>query len=187
MLDTLTSRNAQLSESQRTELNMMGLGQAFFVLWRDRTYAAVRTQHTKPLAFISTTLSDKDAPVRDLARELSALLCPVWYDEYSLKVGDSLRASIEKGLKETPRCILVLSPAFLAKRGWGKAEFDSIFTREILERKDVILPIWHNVGVREVYEYSPRLADKVGLNLLIGVKPLAGKLAASIRAATSAS
>ena len=161
---------------------MIGLSHGHFVIVRDREYAAMCTLHTKPMAFISHDSSDKDALVRDLARELTTQLCPVWYDEYSLKVGDSLRASIEKGLKEAPRCILVLSPAFLANKGWGKVEFDSIFTREVLEQKDVILPVWHNVGPKDVYEYSPSLADKVGLNSSIGVKELAAKLAAAMRA-----
>ena len=34
---------------------------------------------------------DKDAFVRELAHELAKNSCPVWYDEFSLKVGDSLR------------------------------------------------------------------------------------------------
>ena len=108
-------------------------------------------------------------------------MCPVWYDEYSLKVGDSLRACIEQGLKEAKKCVVVLSPNFLSNEGWGKAEFDSIFTRQILEKSNVILPIWHNVGVQEVYEYSPRLADKVGLNSLLGVPELARRLSNVIK------
>jgi hypothetical protein len=108
-------------------------------------------------------------------------MCPVWYDEYSLKVGDNLREKIEKGLKETEKCIVILSPNFLTNRGWGKAEFDSIFTREILEKKNVILPIWHNVGVQEIYDYSPGLANKVALNSSMGAVQLAAKLANAIR------
>jgi hypothetical protein len=105
----------------------------------------------------------------------------VWYDEYSLRVGASLRESIEAGLKETRNCIVVLSPNFLSNKGWGKAEFDSVFTREILEKQNVMLPVWHNVTVEQVYEYSPRLADKVGLNTNIGVKELARKLSKEIK------
>ena len=108
-------------------------------------------------------------------------MCPVWYDEYSLKVGDSLRSSIEKGLRETKKCVLILSPNFLANDGWGKAEFDSVYTREIIERGNVILPVWHNVDVKQVYEYSPRLADKVGLSSTLGVEELAKKLAIAIK------
>ena len=108
-------------------------------------------------------------------------MCPVWYDEYSLKVGDSLRASIEKGIKEAKKCILILSPNFLSNKGWGKAEFDSAFTRELLDEENVILPVWHNVGKRDVYEHSPRLADKVGLPSSLGVEELARKLSNAVK------
>jgi len=89
--------------------------------------------------------------------------CPVWYAEFSLRVGDSLRESIERGLKETRKCILILTPNFLRNEGWGKREFNSVFTRELLEKKNVILPVWHEVTEQEVYDYSPSLADKYAL------------------------
>ena len=77
----------------------------------------------------------------------------------------------------------LLSPNFLSTEGWSKAEFDSIFTREILERTNVILPVWHNVGAKEIYNYSPRLADKVGLPSLLGVEDLARRLSGAVKSA----
>ncbi len=127
------------------------------------------------------TSRDKDAFVRELAHELAKNFCTVWYDEFSLKVGDSLRACIERGLRETKKCIVVLSPNFLSNDGWGRAEFDSIFTREILEKQNVILPVWLNVDVKDVYNYSPRLADKVGLAATLGVPEVARLLAMRVR------
>jgi hypothetical protein len=41
------------------------------------------------------------------------------------------------------------------------------------------------VKAAEVYEYSPRLADKVGLNSSLGVKELAGRLAIAIKDPTA--
>ncbi|EGR4295781.1 TIR domain-containing protein [Vibrio cholerae] len=165
-----------LNVKQREELRKFASQLSIDLILRDREYAMERSKLEKPLAFISHDSRDKDELVRALALEMSKLMCPVWYDEYSLKVGDSLRENIEAGLKETQKCIVVLSPNFLSNEGWGKAEFDSIFTREILEKKNVILPIWHNVGVEDVYQYSPRLADKVGLSSGMGVEELARKL-----------
>ena len=82
-----------------------------------------RSASEKPLAFISHDSRDKDGLLRQLAHEMVRLLCPVWYDEYSLKVGDSrLRANIEKGLKEARKCIIILSPNFLSNEGWSKAD-----------------------------------------------------------------
>jgi hypothetical protein len=43
------------------------------------------------------------------------------------------------------------------------------------------LPVWHNVDAKQVYEYSPRLADKVGLNSSLGVEELARRLVRAIR------
>ncbi len=99
-------------------------------------YAERKSKTEKPLAFLSHDSRDKLDLVRPLAAELSSLMCPVWYDEYSLKVGVSLRSTIEEGLKNTKNCILILSPNFLENDGWGKTEFDSIFTREIIEKRN---------------------------------------------------
>ena len=90
------------------------------------------------------------------------MLCPVWYDEFSLKVGDNLRESIEKGLKECKKCILILSQNFIANNGWTKKEFDSIFTREIVEEKKLVLPVWYKVTKECVYDYSPSLLNVKG-------------------------
>ncbi len=170
-----------LGEAAREQIKQLGMAKGFQVLVRDKEYALKRSELEKPLAFISHDSRDKDDLVRQLAHELSKLMCPVWYDEFSLNVGDSLRSSIEAGLKETRKCVVVLSPSFLSNDGWGKAEFDSVYTREILEKDNVILPVWHNVSVEEVYQYSPRLADKVGLNSDLGVEELAKKLARVIK------
>src|SRR6185437_7004346 len=107
---------------------------------------------------------------------LSKMRCPVWYDEYSLKVGASLRASIEKGLKESKKCVLVLSPNFLSNSGWTKTEFDSVFTRQILEGSDVVLPVWCGVTKRQIYEYSPSLPDRVAVQWEEGIEEVLRKL-----------
>jgi hypothetical protein len=166
----------KLTVHVRAELKKIAYHNGLDLIIRDREYSMERSKFEKPLAFISHDSGDKDGFVRKLAIEMSKLMCPVWYDEFSLKVGDSLRENIEKVLKETHKCIVVLSPNFLGNEGWGKAEFDSIFTREILEKENVLLPIWHEVGVKEVYDYSPRLADKVGLSSKLGVEELAKRL-----------
>lgn len=170
-----------LSQVMRQQITQEGLDKGYFVIVRDKGYALKRSELEKPLAFISHDSRDKDGLVRELVHELSRLMCPVWYDEYSLNVGDSLRLSIESGLKETKKCVVILSPSFLNNNGWGKAEFDSVYTREILQKENVILPVWHNVSVDDIYQYSPRLADKVGLNSQLGVKELAIKLSRVIK------
>jgi hypothetical protein len=108
------------------------------------------------------------------------MMCPVWFDEFSLKVGDHLRESIERGLREARKCVLVLTPNFLSNGGWTKTEFNSIFTREIIEQKDVVLPVWHDVSRKDVYDYSPTLADRLALQWNMGETEVVRKLRQAI-------
>lgn len=171
----------ELTPTNRASLVAEVLAKGYYLSIRDREYARRRSESEKPLAFISHDSRDKDAFVRELAHELAKNFCTVWYDEFSLKVGDSLRANIERGLRETKKCIVVLSPNFLSNEGWGRAEFDSVFTREILERENVMLPVWLNVEVKDVYNYSPRLADKVGLPSSLGIPEIARRLTNAVK------
>ncbi|MBI5572092.1 MAG: toll/interleukin-1 receptor domain-containing protein [Desulfomonile tiedjei] len=131
--------------------------------FRSDRFAQERSRHEPPLAFISHDSRDKDI-ARRIAVKLQELRCTVWYDEFSLKVGDNLRDSIEKGLKECRKCVLVLSPSFISNKGWTRTEFDSIFTRQILEEEKLALPVWYQVGKKDVYDYSPSLSNVYGLN-----------------------
>jgi hypothetical protein len=113
-------------------------------------------------AFIAHATEDKDTVVRPLTTALVQLGFRIWYDESELRVGDSLRRSIDRGLSKSNYGIVVLSKAFFAKN-WPKYELDGLTAKEIKGRK-VILPIWHGVGSRDVFKYSPSLADKVAIN-----------------------
>ncbi len=100
--------------------------------------------------------------MRPLVLELERHGAHVWFDEYTLRVGDSLRRSIDRGVAECRYGVVVLSPAFFSKN-WPQYELDGLVTREMDGRK-VILPIWYGVSKREVARYSPTLADKVALD-----------------------
>jgi hypothetical protein len=115
------------------------------------------------MAFISHDSRDK-AIAKEIAIGLQRMLCPVWYDEFSLKVGANLRDCIESGLKKCKKCVLVLSPNFFANGGWTKKEFDSVFTREVLEGRQLMLPVWSDVTKQSVFEYSPGLLNVKGLD-----------------------
>jgi hypothetical protein len=56
----------------------------------------------------------------------------------------------------------VLSPNFLNNPGWTKVEFNSVFTRESIEKEDFILPVWVDVTKEQVFEYCPTLVDRRG-------------------------
>ncbi len=153
-----------LAENEIAQLKDVARKGGLSLQFRSSAHREARTQMESPLAFISHDTSDKDDVARPIAIQLQSMMCPVWYDEFSLSVGDNLRESIEKGLKECKKCILVLSPAFFANQSWTKREFDSIFTRELLEKSRLILPVWHGVTSQQVYDYSPSLANVFGLD-----------------------
>jgi len=155
---------AQLSESDVVKLKAEACTLGQDVQIRSSRYVTARSAHEKPLAFICHDSRDKEEVARKVAIGLQKMMCPVWYDEYSLKVGDSLRESIEKGLINCKKCILILSSNFLSNKGWTKKEFESVFTREILEERRFILPIWHNVTKEQVFDCSPSLLDVKGLS-----------------------
>lgn len=130
---------------------------------RDTAWAHARDALERPLAFIAHDSRDKDGFARPLAEALARLACPVWYDEYSLKVGDRLREAIERGLAECRKCILVISPYWLSNSGWTRTEFDAVFTREHVEGQDVMLPVWCGVTREAVYAFSPTLANRYAI------------------------
>lgn len=109
--------------------------------------------------FISHASEDKDDIVRSLASALAALKLKVWYDEFTLRIGDSLRQKIDKGLANSRVGLVVLSPSFMSK-GWTNYELDGIVTRSV-SGEQIMLPIWHNVTKQQVMDFSPSLADKV--------------------------
>jgi hypothetical protein len=112
--------------------------------------------------FISHASEDKQAIARPLADTLLAKGMKVWYDEFSLTVGDSLRESIDRGLSQSRFGIVILSRHFFAKH-WPQKELNGLATREVDGRK-VILPVWHGVRVKEVRSYSPMLADRIAVS-----------------------
>ena len=129
--------------------------------------------------FISHASEDKDAFVRPLAGALSSLGVKVWFDEWTLTIGDSLRQRIDEGLVASDYGVVVLSRSFFAKK-WPQAELDGLFAREMQERK-VILPVWHNVTREDVLQFSPMLAGKLAAPTDEGVAVVAHKIFAAIR------
>ena len=115
--------------------------------------------------FISHASEDKDEVVRPLALALIEKGVKVWYDEYELKIGDSLRRKIDKGLAKSRFGIVVISREFI-KKGWPNYELDGIITKSITGEQ-ILLPIWHNITKEEVMNYSPSLVDKLARNTAI--------------------
>jgi len=112
--------------------------------------------------FISHASEDKNEVVRPLAHALASKGLIVWYDEFELRIGDSLRRKIDKGLANSKFGVVVLSKDFIQK-GWTNYELDGIITKAVTGEQ-VVLPIWHNITKKEVIDFSPSLADKLARN-----------------------
>jgi len=112
--------------------------------------------------FISHASEDKDSFVRPLAENLISKGYTIWYDEMSLSVGDSLVENISNGIKKSLYGIIVLSKSFFIKK-WTKKELDALLSKEIISETNLILPIWLGVGVKEVFDFSPFLVDKLAI------------------------
>ena len=116
--------------------------------------------------FISYASEDKDEVVDPLVQALKDVGLSVWYDEFELKIGASLRQSIDKGINASRFGIVVLSKAFFDKnKGWTDYELDGLVTKTV-NGEQVLLPIWHNITKDEVISYSASLTDKVARNTI---------------------
>jgi len=110
--------------------------------------------------FICHASEDKDAFVRPLTKALEATGLSVWFDEFTLKVGDSLRQRVEGGLANSRYGIVVLSENFFAKK-WPQDELDGLASKEIAGAgTKVILPVWYNITFDEVQRRSPMLSGR---------------------------
>lgn len=130
--------------------------------------------------FISHASEDKDVVVRPLAHALQDAGLRVWYDEFELKIGDSLRRKIDRGLASSHFGVVVLSKPFFDK-GWTNYELDGLVTRTVTGEQ-ILLPIWHGVTKQEVISYSPSLADKVARTTALStVEEIAAEIVDVIR------
>jgi hypothetical protein len=120
--------------------------------------------------FISHASEDKVAVAQPLASYLSKAGFKVWYDEFSLEVGDSLLQSIDVGLGGSKFGIAILSHNFFAKK-WPKSELSGLFSLE--EGQKRILPVWHDITAKEVATHSPILADRLAVSSEKGLQVVA--------------
>lgn len=130
--------------------------------------------------FISHASEDKDEVARPLAEALRNNGLSVWYDEFELRIGDSLRRKIDKGIANSNFGVIVISRDFISK-GWTNYELDGLITRAV-NGEQTMLPVWHNVTKREVINYSPSLADKLARSTTdFTVEEIADEIADLIR------
>ena len=131
--------------------------------------------------FVSHATEDKEEVARPLANALMEAGLRVWYDEFELRIGDSLRRKIDFGLARSRFGIVVLSPSFFAKK-WPQYELDGLVTME-MTGEQTILPLWHRLAKDDVIRESPSLADKIARSTSeFTIEQIADEIADVIRA-----
>lgn len=133
--------------------------------------------------FISHASEDKTAVAEPLARALMKARVSVWYDDFTLRVGDPLRQSIEKGLRGSKFGVVILSPAFFSKN-WPQKELSALMQKEDGGHQ-VILPIWYRVGIEEIREQALLLANVKALKWRDGIQTVVSALVEVINGITT--
>jgi len=125
--------------------------------------------------FISYASEDKEAVAKPIAQELRSRGFTVWYDDYEIKLGDSIPKKIDEGLGSSRFGVVVLSPSYFAKN-WPKKELEALLAREADEGVKVVLPVWHQVTAEDVRNHSKILATKRAARMSDGVKAVVDQI-----------
>lgn len=100
-----------------------------------------------PKVFLSHSRTDKALAER-LARDLTASGVDVWYAEWEIAPGDSLRRKIDAGIEGASHFLVLLTPNSL-KSEWVQTELDAGMVRRINGHCKLI-PIVHEIRDEEV-------------------------------------
>jgi len=123
--------------------------------------------------FISHASTDKDDVARPLAEALRDLGQRVWYDEFTIRLGDDLSRVINYGTQSSLFGVLVISKAFFGRR-WTETEAEGLQNRRIF----VVL---HGVDVEELAAFHPEMANRLTISTDAGAAHIAEALVKSIR------
>lgn len=124
--------------------------------------------------FISHASTDKDDVARPLPEALRGHGQRVWYDEFTINLGDDLNRVIDYGTQSSLFGVIVISKAFFGRR-WTEAEL------EALQHKRVFL-VLHGVEPEYLGALRPELADRFSISSDVGPSRVADAIVASIRA-----
>lgn len=123
--------------------------------------------------FIAHASEDKNI-IQKLANDLIDRGLLVWYDEWEIKVGDSLVEKINQGIENSSFMAIVLSKNSIEKP-WFKKEINAGFIKELNNRGVYLLPL-----LLEDCKISPLLSDKKYANFSISYENGLTELLASL-------
>lgn len=83
-----------------------------------------------PRVYLAHASEDHDTLAKPLAEALMANGIEVWFDEWEIRTGDSLRRKMEEGLANCTHFLVLLTPKSLHKP-WVETEIDAGFIRAV--------------------------------------------------------
>jgi len=131
------SRSKEMHSNQVQLLNEFILTEA--ILHENYINARFLNKNSGKKIFISHSSSDKPF-ARTLATDLSNAGHTPWLDEWDIKVGESIPASIGKALRNSDFILVILSEAAVSSQ-WVQVEWETKYWDEINEGKVKVLPV----------------------------------------------
>lgn len=125
-----------------------------------RKAAETRTQAND--VFLCHAWPDRQADAKDLFDLLIDEDVSVWFSEVSLTLGTDMRAAIDKGLVNSRIGIVLVTPAMLDRLRTDRSVAGSELSA--LLRRNLLVPVLHDVTFEELDQVSPLLASRGGLS-----------------------
>lgn len=124
--------------------------------------------------FISHASEDKQPFVRELAEAFRTVNVDVWYDEYEIKLGMSIRETVDMGLASCDIGLLILSPNYFKKK-WTLWELNGL-VQKMLSGTAKLIPILYNLTHEDLLIISPALSDILSLSFEEGIISIVQKV-----------
>ena len=126
-------------------------------------------------SFLSYARIDGAEVGAELRDYLEGFGVSVWFDEISIRPGQSQSRQMDLGLQKARAGIVLLTPAYIAGRFWTERELGALLGKETL------IPVLHNVTFEDVRQYSGILPDLAGFETARdSVEVIAQKIAAAL-------
>lgn len=113
--------------------------------------------------FISHANKDKEGLIDELYESLNRLGIKIFYDKESLIWGDEWKKQILNGVSKAEFAIIVISKNFF-DREWTEKELTQFLNRQNKNGQKMILPILHNISMKQLKDKYPGIADIQAIN-----------------------
>lgn len=141
IVDPETGKHAQVFVRKKSEAELVICTHGSQVFARElerrlgMTMGSIESKNTAagpdvPRLYLAHASEDHEPLARPLALRLMANGIAVWFDEWEIRTGDSLRRKMEEGLTDCTHFLVLLTPWSLSKP-WVRSEIDVGFVRAI--------------------------------------------------------